>query len=110
MAFDEQLTDIMKSLNVYYSPLMISSSIYAWKMPIFFIRYWYPVIGYPFISPYDITTSMQSVRISVPKPLAVGVEQVIVPHDRCTSFWCYNQIGVLAVVTEIERIALLASL
>lgn len=88
--------------------LTFSSSIYTWKMLVTSIWCWYPVIGYPLTSSSDVTASVQSVWISLPKPLVFGVEQVIVPHDRCASFRCDHQIGFLAVITEIERVAFLS--
>lgn len=87
-------------LAVYnQSPLTFSSAIYTWKVLVRLIRYCYPVIGDPLVSSSDVTPSMQSVWVSLPKPLAVGVKKVIIPHNRCASFWCNNQIGFLAVVT-----------
>ena len=85
------------------------SSIYTGNVLVFLIWCWYPVIGYPLMSSSDVTASVQGVRVSIPKPLAVGVKVVIVPHDGCASFWCYYQTGVLTVVTEIIGISLLAS-
>ena len=78
---------------------MFSSAIYTWKMLVRLIRCCYPVIGDPLVSSSDVTASMQRVRVSLAKPLAVGVKEVIIPHNRCASFWCNHQISFLAVVT-----------
>lgn len=101
---------MLKLLNELHKAfLMAFSSINAWKMSIFLIWCRYPVISYPLGSSYDVTASVQAVGISLPKQLVFRVKKVVVPHDSSASFRCYNQVGVVTVVTEIERIAFLAS-
>ena len=101
---------MLKLLNELHKAfLMAFSSINAWKMSIFLIWCRYPVISYPLGSSYDVTSSVQAVGISLPKQLVFRVKKVVVPHYSSASFRCYNQVGVVTVVTEIERIAFLAS-
>ena len=101
---------MLKLLNEVYKPfLMAFSSINAWKMSIFLIWCRYPVISYPLGPSYDVTASVQTVGISLSKPLVLRVKKVVIPHDSSASFRCYHQVGVLTVVTEIERIPFLAS-
>ena len=96
--FTEDVAELL--IAVYnQSSLTFSSAINTWKVLVRLIRRWYPVIGDPLVSSSDVTPSMQSVWVSLPKPLAVGVKEVIIPHNRCASFWCNNKIGFLAVVT-----------
>ena len=81
------------------SSLTFSSAIVTWKVLVRLIRCCYPVIGDPLVSSSDVTPSMQSVWVSLSKPLAVGIKEVIIPHNRCASFWYNDQIGFLAVVS-----------
>ena len=52
-----------------------------------------PVVSDPFLSFDDVTSSVQCATVHGPKKTAIGVNEVVIPHDGRAFHWRQNKIG-----------------